>query len=392
MNETNVLTERECAVEKDLLYTRLFQIMRAIWVIMIVIAVCLIVYFVVPLILPFIIGWIIAYILNPVVNFLNFRVRLPRWLATTVAMITLFGIATAFITLLVSKIVVEIGKLSKLVSDNIGFWIDDFISFIKSDRLQMIVEQILSFYSENEKYMQTIDQNINNIGERLTNAVTTLIGYIFDFIFYIVVSLPNFTFIFVIAILAAFFISKDWHKLIQWFFSLFPVKIKDSTRNVWHDLQRALFGYIRAQLIMISITAVFIIIGLMVLKVDYALSIGLLIGLIDLLPYLGVGLVMVPWIIYAFIQGDLILGLGLSILYGIVLIVRSSIEPKVLASSIGLNALATLVAMVIGLKLFNVAGIIIGPVTLIFLLALQRTGVYRDLKNYIQGTATNETD
>lgn len=372
-------------MDKDLLFVRLFQILRALWVMIIVGAVCLIVYFVVPLILPFIIGWLIAYILNPIVNFLNFRARFPRWLASTVALLILFGTASAFITLLVSKIIVEVGKLSKLVSENIEFWIDDLVNLINSDRLQSIINQILSFYSENEQYHQTIDQNINNIGERLTNAVTTMISYLFDFIIYIITSLPNFTFIFIIAILAAFFISKDWHKLIQWFFSFFPEKIKDSTRNVWHDLQRALFGYIRAQLIMISITAVFIIIGLMVLKVDYALSIGLLIGFIDLLPYLGVGLVMVPWIIYSFIQGDVFLGVGLSILYGIVLVVRSSIEPKVLASSIGLNALATLVAMVIGIKLFNVAGIFIGPVTLLFILALQRTGVFRDISNYVRG-------
>lgn len=377
-------------MEKDLLFQRLWQIFRAIWVFIIVSFIIAFVYFVTPLILPFIIAWFIAYMLNPFVNFMQFRLRCPRWLGSTIALIVFFGIISLTIIILISRIVIEIGRFSKMFSENFQFWLEDIMSFINSDRLQSIVSQILSFYSQNQQYHSTIEQNITNISERVTAKITSFIGYLFEAVIYVITSLPNFTFVFVIAILAAFFISKDWHKLIAWFFSFFPQKIKDSTRTVWRDLQNALFGYIRAQLIMISITAVFIIIGLMVLKVEYALTIGLLIGLVDLLPYLGVGLVMVPWIIYVFIQGDIFLGIGLSILYGIVLIARSSIEPKVLASSIGLNALATLVAMFVGVKLFNIAGILIGPVALIFLIALQKAGVFRDIKNYIMGTPESE--
>lgn len=370
-------------MEKALLFQRIWQILRAIWVLMIAGLIALAVYFIVPLILPFIIAWFIAYIVNPLVNFMQKRLRFPRWLGSSIALLLFFGVISAIITLLVSRIVIEIMKFSKIFSENFQFWFEDIMGFINSERLQGIISQILSFYSENEQYHATIDQNISNIGERITAKITSFIGYLFEAVITIITSLPNLTFVFVIAILAAFFISKDWHKLVGWMFSFVSEKIKKSTLTVWSDLQNALFGYVRAQLIMISITAVFIIIGLMILKVDYALTIGLLIGLVDLLPYLGVGLVMVPWIIYAFFQGDLFLGIGLSVLYGIVLVVRSSIEPKVLASSIGLNALATLVAMVIGVKLFHVAGILIGPVTLIFLIALHKAGVFRDIKEYI---------
>lgn len=377
-------------MEKDLLFQRLGQIFRSVWVFLIIGFIIVSVYFVVPLILPFIIAWFIAYMVNPLVNFMQFRMRCPRWLGSTIALIIFFGIISLTITILISRIVIEIGRFSKMFSENFQFWLEDLMGFINSERLQTIVSQILSFYSQNEQYHSTIEQNITNIGERITAKITSFIGYLFEAVIYVITSLPNFTFVFVIAILAAFFISKDWHKLIVWFFSFFSEKIKDSTRSVWHDLQSALFGYIRAQLIMISITAVFIIVGLMILKVEYALTIGLLIGLVDLLPYLGVGLVMVPWIIYVFIQGDIFLGVGLSILYGIVLIARSSIEPKVLATSIGLNALATLVAMFVGVKLFNIAGILIGPVALIFLIALQKAGVFRDIKNYIMNTPDAE--
>lgn len=134
---------------------------------------------------------------------------------------------------------------------------------------------------------------------------------------------------------------------------------------------------------MISITAFIVLIGLLILGVESAFTYALLIGLVDLLPYLGVGTIMIPWLIYAFATGDMTLGIGLSVLYGIILVARQLIEPKVLASSVGLDPLPTLIAMFAGLKLFGVLGLIVGPVTLVVLGAAFRAGVVRDLRNYI---------
>ena len=94
---------------------------------------------------------------------------------------------------------------------------------------------------------------------------------------------------------------------------------------------------------------------------------------------------MVPWIAYTFIYGDLSLGIGLSVLYGVILVVRSMLEPKVLASSVGLAPLPTLIAMFVGLKLFGVLGLIIGPVSLVILSTIHRANVFRDLYGYVVG-------
>ncbi|HEY2495103.1 MAG TPA: AI-2E family transporter, partial [Paenibacillus sp.] len=137
--------------------------------------------------------------------------------------------------------------------------------------------------------------------------------------------------------------------------------------------------------ILISITAVIVMIGLLILQVPSAFTIGLMIGLVDLLPYLGVGIVLVPWAIYTLLIGDMVLGVGLSILYLVILIVRQIMEPKVLASSVGLDPLATLIGMFVGLKLFGVLGLLIGPVSLIIIDAFNGANVFRDLRNYIVG-------
>ncbi|MGV2806147.1 AI-2E family transporter, partial [Clostridium perfringens] len=121
------------------------------------------------------------------------------------------------------------------------------------------------------------------------------------------------------------------------------------------------------------------------LGVDSAFSIGLLIGLVDLLPYLGVGIVLIPWSLYAFMSGDLTLGIGLPVLYSIILIVRQIMEPKVLASSVGLDPLAALLGMVVCLKLIGILGLIVGPVSLGILDAFHGAHVFKDLSNYIIG-------
>ena len=153
---------------------------------------------------------------------------------------------------------------------------------------------------------------------------------------------------------------------------LLPEKAKTSGKTVFIDLKKALFGFIKAQLTLISITAVIILIGLLILRVDYAITIALVAGIVDIIPYLGTGVVFVPWIIYVAIGGDMGLAIGLGVLYIVVLVQRQIMEPKILSSNIGLDPLATLIALFVGFKLIGFLGLIVGPVTLVIISTLYR--------------------
>ncbi len=368
------------------------QIMRALWVVIIAAASVLAVIYVTPLIYPFLIGWLIAFALIPLTNVLEGRARFPRWLAVTVSLILFVGIVSALLTLLVSRIVVQIGKLIAYVEVNIEGWVNNVIALIQSEQWQNTLTQFTRFYAQNERYHETIDSNLTTLGDRVTETTTALLTGFVTGIVNLATSLPSMAFVIIVAMLAAFFIAKDWYKIKSWLSRIIPKRVSKPVGTVWFSLGRALFGYLRAQLIMISITAVFVMVGLMIMRVDYAVTIALLIGLVDLLPYLGTGAAMIPWIIYTFINGDIPFGIGLSILYGIVLVTRSIVEPKVLATSIGMNSLATLIAMFVGLGLFGAFGLIIGPVTLVLMLTIQKAGVFRDLWRYIVKGSTIHTE
>ncbi|NEW07760.1 sporulation integral membrane protein YtvI [Paenibacillus sp. SYP-B3998] len=365
------------------------QIFRGIWVAIIVFIIALGFYYVTPLIYPFILGWIIAFMLQPLVNFFQFKLKLPRWLAVTISMLLFLSAMITAIIILVANIIVELGSLADTLQNQINRWVEQFNVFINSTSFQDWIERINHFFENNPKYQETVNNNLSSTAGSIADISKYIIGYTFDTLKNVLASLPNIATLTIIVLLATFFISKDWYALISRYKGIFSETIVKTTKLIRNDLQKALFGYIRAQLILVSLTALVVIIGLLVLRVDYAITIGLLTGLADLMPYMGTGAIMVPWIAYVFFaQGDMYLGIGLSVLYGVIMVARQIMEPKVLAFSVGLDPLATLIAMFVGLKLFGLVGLIIGPVSLVTISAFYRARIFHDMASYIQKGST----
>jgi sporulation integral membrane protein YtvI len=360
------------------------QLLRLLLIISILVVSVLLFLWSFPLIYPFLLGWLLAYALNPLVDLLHRRARLPRWLAVTVILLLFTSAMLTILSALVMRLVSEIMNLSGSLQGLVTWIEKSFNNLLNSPVIQDLINRINDFYKHNPNYKETINSSISNTAQAITHAGTSLISLFFNGIVNFLSSLPTVATITVVVLLASFFISKDWNRYRLRARDWFPSGMIRRVGAVWKDLQRALFGYLRAQFIMISITAVVVIIGLLILKVDNALSIGVLIGFVDLLPYLGVGAAMIPWLAYNFLIGDWRLGTGLSILYGIMLVARQFIEPKVLASSVGLDPLPTLIAMFVGLNLFGIIGLIIGPVTIVVLTACHRANVFRDIGNYIR--------
>ncbi|MCC2687183.1 MAG: permease [Paenibacillaceae bacterium] len=359
------------------------QILRGAWVAVILTLIALCLYFVIPLVYPFIIGWLIAYMLNPLIRLLQRRAKLPRWLAVVISLLVFLGLAITLISFLVANIVVELGTLAETLQDQINGWKDQFINFLNSNDFQQLVDQLNQFYEQNPNYQNTINSNLSSTAKTIADFSSLVISFFFNSIVALVSALPKIATMALISLLASFFISKDWFRLSHQIADWFPQSVLYATRSIWADLQKALFGYLRAQLIMVSMTAVIVMTGLILLHVKYAVAIGLLVGIADLIPYVGTGAVMIPWILYSLLQGDIYFAVGLSINYGVGIAARQLLEPKVLASNVGLDPLPLLIAMFVGLKLFGAIGLIAGPVTLVLLYAFHRANVFRDIRTYI---------
>lgn len=343
--------------------------------------------FTLPLIYPFIVGGIIALMIEPIVQWLEHRVHMPRWAGVTLVLLLLLTLILSLFIFLVSEIVVELVRLANFlphVFDQIGkVMLDAFTKDNTSlSRIIDTVQGYLTKYPDNQQHIsQTIQQNIGLITGKGTSLITQTLSGIGAFLG----NLPYMFTVLVFITLAAFFIALDLPKLQGHFIRLVPVRVKQTGSLVFVDLKQALFGFLRAQLILITITALIMLIGLLILDVDYAFLVAVLVGLADLLPYIGVGGVLIPWIIYLMLTGDAHLGIGVAIVYGVIIIVRNVLEPRLVASSVGLDPLPTLIAIFVGLQLFGVPGLLIGPVIIVVLFALYRAQVFHDIWHYVRG-------
>ncbi len=324
--------------------------------------------------LPFLVALGLAVVIEPLARFMNRRLRLRWGWAVFFSLFLVWGTAGFLVTYLVSRLIAELAGLYRVIAEH---------SAGLTNSIARALGQAELFYlrlnlPENvqESIRNSLLQYAGGLEKVLASSVDVLIGFL--------VGLPGLFVFFLISTVATFFILKDWGKLKSWFFETLP----DSWRGTVHTLVRDLFGaftgFLKAYSLLVSTTALQTIIGLKLLGVEYALTLGIVTGLLDILPVLGPGLLFVPWIVFSYVAGKSGFATGLLILYGILVAVRQILEPKLIGDSIGLHPLATLVSLYVGLKLIGPAGLVIGPVTVIFYLACQRAGVFQQVASYIR--------
>jgi sporulation integral membrane protein YtvI len=360
-------------------------VLRFLIVAVVIIPLVVALYYVLPLIYPFLIGIVFALIFNPFVNMLEKRAKVPRWLSVTIAILLLLAILITIIVLVVIEIASEITNLQEKLPLFIADYITQVQEFIFYD-LVAFYDQFTAFYSSlDPEVRKNIEQQVQSFSDKLVELVQGTITNLFEGIVAFLGAVPTIATAFIISLLASFFISKDWPRLRHKFIELIPDQVHRSGGAVLSDLRKALFGFIKAQLTLISITFILVLLGFIILDIEYGLTLAIVIALVDLLPYLGTGLVFVPWIVYLFISADYSMVIGLSILYAVVVIQRQMMEPKILGTNVGLDPLLTLVALFVGFQLFSFIGLIIGPVFMVIVGALHRAGVFRDLWAFIRG-------
>ena len=142
-------------------------------------------------------------------------------------------------------------------------------------------------------------------------------------------------------------------------------KIYDNAVKIKNILVNSVFKFAKGYLIILGITFSELFLGFTVLKIKYVLLLAAVISLIDILPVLGTGTVLIPWAAVEFIMGNTAKGTSLAALYIVITVVRNFAEPKIIGKQMGIKPLFTLLAMFIGIKLFGLAGIFILPIMLI---------------------------
>ncbi|WP_027363812.1 sporulation integral membrane protein YtvI [Desulfotruncus alcoholivorax] len=302
---------------------------------------------------PFILAAIFSMFMEPLVEIVSRGGRIPRLLAVPIAMLLFFGgIGTVF-TFLILRLVKELNDLSLVLPDKLET-IQHF-----SD---LWFKKGVLFYGTLPK---SVTGNMRDTIERLTSSLQQWVSDLIAVLFHFVSTVPNAIMVLLISLIATYFFSKDRDKIMKLWLRLIPPPWGKRTLQISRQVAGAFQSYVRAQFILISITTVISIVGLYFIGTEYALTLGLLVGIFDMIPVLGPGTIYIPWAIWAFVTGNVILGLKLTALYLLVMVVRAVLEAKVVAANLGLHPLVVLMAMYIGLKIIGVLGIVLGPLIII---------------------------
>ena len=309
---------------------------------------------------PFVLAFIFSMITQPIARFINKKTHLSAKVSTIISIVAFFLVLFGLMSVVSIKFIEEIYNLSKNLRGSSAqfneLWNKSLDQgFVYIDYLpKEFITQIQSYTGEFINFAARSATTFVNQTIRFITSIPTLIVYTS------------------ITILSTLLMSIDKNDIVKFLEHQFPISWLNKIYNIKRDILSVFGSYLRAQLILVTICFFELLIALNLflslgLNVKYPLIFSIVISLIDALPILGAGAILIPWSIFSFITGDIKLGFAIFILYVIVLAVRQLLEPKLISQKIGVHPLVTLVSMYSGFKLLGIVGFLIGPIVMIIL-------------------------
>lgn len=331
---------------------------------------------------PFWIAAFFAWMLMPLTKWLHYKLRLPNGIAALVGLLLTLSIIGGIITGLIFLSI----ELFNVIAEKGPAWMES--TFLQMQNFYN--ENILPFWERATGAasgiggQSSVDQGIAQLGSQLGSGLGSVAQTTADALTQLILGIPTLLIVLLFIVLAIYFIGKDWNRYAGKMKLALPPFVIERLKAFYQAMWARVFGYIRAQLILMLVTGVIVLIGLLIMRVEGAYWLAAVVGVAEFLPYLGTGTILIPWGVYLLITGNFGLGLGLLILYTITMIVRQIIEPKVLSSSMNLNPLAVLISLFAGLQMFGAVGLLAGPAILVLFIILWDIGVAKDISRFIR--------
>ena len=318
------------------------------------IAMYLAIRFVVPLFTPFIVALFIAILIDPVVSFMDRRLKMPRAVAVIIVLAALGVVFGLLVAVGVSEISREIDQLSRNIgglSKSLAKAVDD-LTMSAARFFEGLPQPVTDIIKANEGRMIALVQA----------AASAMAGFLGR--------LPQFTLTLLISIVATFFVSRDFYSASARAASAMPRAWRKQFGRIRGEMLAAFMGFLRARFVLLWITAVMTILGLSVMRVNYAWLLGLACGALDILPLVGPSALFLPWALYHILVGNVGFALGLVAVLALSSAVRQVAEARVMGRNLDLHPLVALISVYVGVQLFGVKGFIAGPLAVIFFKAI----------------------
>lgn len=306
-----------------------------------------------PLAMPFLLGAGLALAAEPLVKFCQKRLRLPRGAAAGIGVTVTLLLTIALLILLAALLVRELSLLAGIIPDLgetarqglalLESWLLGLINRTPDGIKGILTRSVSGLFSGGSAFLDQASRWVLNLASA------------------ILVRLPDSALGLGTCILASYMISAKLPSIRSWFSQKIPQSWRDRYLPALVGLKNTLLGWLRAQAKLACVTFLIAATGFFILKIPYAPLWALILALVDAVPLLGTGTVLIPWSLVCLLQGNHFRSVGLLILYAAAALARSALEPRLVGKQLGLDPLLTLAALYAGYQIWGIGGMILSP-------------------------------
>lgn len=337
-----------------------------------VLAAWLVLRYLIPWFAPFILAFITAAFIEPIIKYCTDNLGCKRhFISVICSLLVLFSFTGVFV-LIISRSIYEITAFAKELPSALSGMPDIYAKFDEK-----IYNYITAAPIDVQNYLKsTIDNVLAGLSELPLKLSTKLL----DFVSSAIAAAPKIILFIVTYAIGVIFISISFPDIKSYIIRQIPYRFHAKLRELKNGLVSTLGLWLRAELIIMLITFIELTIFFTLVGVDYAILLGALTAIVDALPVLGVGTVLIPWALFELILGNRRFAFSLIIIYCAAVVIRSFLEPKIVGSHIGLSPVVTLIAVYVGYACMGVFGMIFFPIAIILFKQFNDLGYINILK------------
>lgn len=353
--------------------------------VLLVAAVLVLIYGVLPLLSllsPFVLALVLAWLLNPLVRWLQRKLSVSRKVLTLVLLILVFGIIGGILFGLAWMGVAQVRSLFENwqgVMESVLTAMDGVVDWLGG--LGGILPEGVLTTGEGlaemaEQWLRGLDVSgwLTSLAGRAPSLVSGVSGFVVATIVFV---------------MASYFITGDYPRMRFLITDRVPSPARSFCGEVRRIFMGAFGGYLKSQLLLSLIVFVILAVGFVAIRQPYGLLLAAVLAVLDFIPIIGSGTVMVPWAVVDLIVGDYARAVQLLVIWGIVALFRRVGEPKILGDQTGLSPILSLVGIYVGMRVGGVLGMIVGPLLLLVVINLAKLGIFRPVANDLSLAASD---
>ena len=304
-------------------------------------------------VLPFLISWATAFVIRPAVNFISEKSGIPQKAVSVILTILCVVVSLGLVVLFAFFSVKEAWEL--------------FSSLASNERIIDIIAGLTNPFGMILGGTEGGSEIAEHIGNMIREGISGLVSRLVSILSRIVASVPGVVLFILVTVIASIYFALDIDRINAFVKKLLPERILKPLIAFKNGCLTVGAKYIRSYAVLMGITFSVMLVGLLILKRENALLISAIIALLDLLPVIGVGSVLVPWSIVELLLGNTRIGIGLIVLLVVHEFIRQFSEPRIIGKSIGVHPIISLLLLYVGCSVFGIVGILFVPIVAVVL-------------------------